>query len=390
MLSSVALQAQFRLHSRWLSNQTYNSGPDQGVTRIARELIFATPDATTLKIIDPYTVIARQTKPISIDMENGLYVNNINGGFWLKQFEAATNRYVICIGSIRHSDSTGNGRKFGRATDVYLALYKNNLDSTKLTVVEKHVRKSWTVDQKSPRIQSVGASVEQYNRAAVRDSIIFTAAPGTNTGENIRFRQVSLQPTQSIQANIFKPLKLPADWDKEDDDEPLNPTRTSTSFRFMVTHIETLQIDTDDETANSPTDLRNKAEYLGILNAEVITNARVFSVNFFDFPARTNATAPSVRLGLGEKRANPARSNTIFVVPKTQFENAKLRFSGWLSEIDDNYGAEASYKQEKILENNQYKEVLLKNLNSGENFFDIKKAGINATLRVHFEIQELN
>ena len=74
--------AQFRLHTKWVNNQTISSGPNQGWPRIARELIFATPEANTLKMIEPTSAIAKPTKPIRFDMENGIFVNNICWNFY--------------------------------------------------------------------------------------------------------------------------------------------------------------------------------------------------------------------------------------------------------------------------------------------------------------------
>ena len=166
--------AQFRLHTKWVNSLTVTSGPNQGLPRIARELIFATPEANTLKMIDPFSVIPRPTKPISFDMENGVYVNNV-GSFDFKTYDPAKLRYVIALPSIRLSDIIEGGRKKGRAKRVYLAFYKLPFDSTKLAVVEKHTNLSWTIDNKSPRIFPVSGSLEDFDKIAVNiDSVIFT------------------------------------------------------------------------------------------------------------------------------------------------------------------------------------------------------------------------
>ena len=148
--------AQFRLHTKWVNNLTVSSGRDQGFPRIARELIFATPEANTLKMIDPLTVIPRQTKPISIDMENGVYVNNISD-FDFKVYDPEKNRYVIAAPILRLFDFTKDGRKYGKARRIYYAFYKHPFDSTKLSVVEKHTEFQWTLDNKMPKVHYSGA-----------------------------------------------------------------------------------------------------------------------------------------------------------------------------------------------------------------------------------------
>lgn len=388
--ASFVANAQFRLHTKWTNSLQLTSGPDAGITRIARELIFATPEANTLKMVDPFTVIARSTKPLSIDMENGVYVNNI-GSFDAKIFDPILNRYIIALPMVRLSDTKKDGKTYGRGKRVYLALYKNNFDSTRLIVVEKHAAISWTTGNQNPVVRPSIPSISEYTSLATRvDSLEFRAAAGTSTGSVNKLIDITKALPQSIKTNkpfVFPNGKAP---EEEDTEEPLNVTRTSTSFRFMVKSIETLNIDTDDEKLMKEVSNKNKAEYLGVLVAEAVTNSKVFSVNFFNFPSKSNTAANPVRLGLGEKRAIPNSSNTIFTIPRNQFETAKLRFAGSLAEIDEDYKEELSYNAELILENNQFREVMLKNLISGENYFDIKKAGVNFTLRVHFEIQELN
>lgn len=388
--ASFVANAQFRLHTKWTNALQHTSGPDAGITRIARELIFATPEANTLKMVDPFTVIARPTKPISIDMENGVYVNNI-GTFDAKLFDAALNRYIIALPMVRLSDTKKDGKTFGRGKRVYLALYKNNFDSTRLTVVEKHASLSWTIGNQSPVVRVSSPSISEYTSNAVKvDSLEFRAAAGTSTGSIAKPIDLTKAFPQSIKAN--KPIVLPGYKapEEEEEDQLLNITRTSTSFRFMVKSIETLNIDTDDEKAVNDVSFKNKAEYLGVLVAEAITNAKVFSVNFFNFPSKNTGSPNPVRLAMGEKRAIPNSGNTIFTIPRNQFETAKLRFAGSLSEIDEDYKVEMSYTAELILDNNQFREVLLKNLFSGTNYFDIKRPGVGFTLRVHFEIEELN
>lgn len=380
--------AQFRLHTKWTNSLQHTSGPDAGITRIARELIFATPEANTLKMVDPFTVIARPTKPISIDMENGVYVNNISA-FDAKIFDAALNRYIIALPMVRLSDTKINGKTFGRGKRVYLALYKNNFDSTRLTVVEKHASLNWTIGNQSPAVQVSSPSISEYTTIAVRlDSVEFRAAAGTSTGSFPKLIDLTKAMPQSIQSN--RPIVLPPKPDDDDSTQLLNVTRTSTSFRFMVKSIETLNIDTDDEKVVPNASFKNKAEYLGVLVAEAITSNKVFSVNFFNFPSRTNSAANPVRLAMREKRTIPNSGNTIFTIPRNQFETAKLRFAGSLSEIDEDYKVEMSYTSELILDNNQFREVLMKNLFSGTNYFDIRRTGVGFTLRVHFEIEELN
>lgn len=387
--ASFIANAQFRLHTKWTNALQHTSGPDAGVTRIAKELIFATPEANTLKMVDPFTVIARPTKPISIDMENGVYVNNI-GAFDAKIFDAALNRYIIALPMVRLSDTKKDGKTFGRGKRVYLALYKNNFDSTRLTVVEKHASLSWTIGNQSPMVRVSSPSISEYTSNAVKvDSLEFRAAAGTSTGSVAKPIDLSKALPQSIKAN--KPIVLPGyKAPEEEEDQLLNVTRTNTSFRFMVKSIETLNIDTDDEKVVPNASFKNKAEYLGVLVAEAITNAKVFSVNFFNFPSKNTGSPNPVRLAMGEKRAIPNSGNTIFTIPRNQFETAKLRFAGSLSEIDEDYKVEMSYTAELILDNNQFREVLLKNLFSGTNYFDIKRPGVGFTLRVHFEIEEMN
>ena len=388
--ASFVANAQFRLHTKWTNSLQHTSGPDAGITRIARELIFATPEANTLKMVDPFTVIARPTKPISIDMENGVYVNNI-GTFDAKLFDAALNRYIIALPMVRLSDTKKDGKTFGRGKRVYLALYKNNFDSTRLTVVEKHASLSWTIGNQSPVVRVSSPSISEYTSNAVKvDSLEFRAAAGTSTGSIAKPIDLTKAFPQSIKAN--KPIVLPGYKapEEEEEDQLLNITRTSTSFRFMVKSIETLNIDTDDEKAVNDVSFKNKAEYLGVLVAEAITNAKVFSVNFFNLPSKSTGSHNSVRLAIGEKRAIPNSGNTIFTIPRNQFETAKLRFAGSLAEIDEVTKLEMPYTSEFMLENNQFREVLLKNLFSGTNYFDIKRPGVGFTLRVHFEIEELN
>lgn len=380
--------AQFRLHTKWTNSLQHTSGPDAGITRIARELIFATPEANTLKMVDPFTVIARPTKPISIDMENGVYVNNISA-FDAKIFDAALNRYIIALPMVRLSDTKINGKTFGRGKRVYLALYKNNFDSTRLTVVEKHASLNWTIGNQSPAVQVSSPSISEYTTIAVRlDSVEFRAAAGTSTGSFPKLIDLTKAMPQSIQSN--RPIVLPPKPDDDDSTQLLNVTRTSTSFRFMVKSIETLNIDTDDEKVVPNASFKNKAEYLGVLVAEAITSNKVFSVNFFNFPSKNTGSPNPVRLAMGEKRTIPNSGNTIFTIPRNQFETAKLRFAGSLSEIDEDYKVEMSYTSELILDNNQFREVLMKNLFSGTNYFDIRRPGVGFTLRVHFEIEELN
>lgn len=395
--------AQFRLHTKWVNNLTVASGPNQGLPRIARELIFATPEANTLKMIDPFSVIPRPTKPISFDMENGVYVNNI-GSFDFKTYDPAKLRYVVALPSVRLSDISEDGRKKGRAKRVYLAFYKLPFDSTKLAVVEKHVNLSWTVDNKSPRVYPVSGSLEDFDKMAVIvDSVIFTAAAGTNTGINARSANSIIskfQPTQSLQVSpaktkmyedIFKDLLEP------NDENLLNPLRTSTSFRLTITLIENLRIDNADEAGfkNLNLNMINKGEYYGSLYATVKHQSSVITdLTIFDSPIKISGDsyAHFTYWGLNEKKP-VVNSSSIFTIPRANFETSKLFIIGGLYEGNLVAGPAGNYSTQNnfaiISSTDNSRNIFLKDLKSGANTYTISKNGVDYW-KIYFDIIAIN
>ncbi|PJE46328.1 MAG: hypothetical protein CUR34_10145 [Sediminibacterium sp.] len=392
--------AQFRLHTKWVNNLTVTSGPNQGLPRIARELIFATPEANTLKMIDPFSVIPRPTKPVSFDMENGVYVNNI-GSFDFKTYDPAKLRYVVALPSVRLSDITEDGRKKGRAKRVYLAFYKLPFDSTKLAVVEKHVNLSWTVDNKSPRVYPVSGSLEDFDKMAVIvDSVIFTAATGTNTGINAKSANSIIskfQPTQSLQVSPTK-TKMYEDIFKDflepNDENLLNPLRTSTSFRLTITLIENLVVDKTDEKGIKNSNFINKGEYYGSLNAIVQHQSSVITnLTFFDSPVKNGTSnAHFTYWSLNEKKP-VVNSSSIFTIPRANFENAKLHIKGSLYEgnIDHESTGDYSTKDNTTIvnANDNFRNIFLKDLKSGANSYIIRNNGVDYW-KIYFDIIAIN
>ena len=397
MISSFA---QFRLHTKWVNNQTVTSGPNQGLPRIARELIFATPEANTLKMIDPFSVIPRPTKPVSIDMENGVYVNNI-GSFDFKVYDPSKNRYVITAPSIRLADFNQNGRKFGKAKRVYFAFYKHPFDSTKLSVVEKHADLTWTVDNKMPQVRYVSANLDEFDKTAtIVDSIVFNAASGTNTGTNTKVANgiiSNFKPIQSLQLNPIRAKKIEdelAEVLKSNDDENLNPLRTSTSFRLTITMIENLVIDKTDEKGLNDASFKNKGEYYGSLNATVQHQSSVITnLNFFDSPVKNGTSyAHFTYWSLNEKKP-VTNSSAIFTIPRANFENAKLHIKGGLYEGNIDHESKGDYatKDNTTIVNvtDNFRNIFLKNLKSGANTFIISKNGVDYW-KIYFDIIAIN
>ncbi|HLD54491.1 MAG TPA: hypothetical protein VJA82_14375 [Sediminibacterium sp.] len=395
--------AQFRLHTKWVNNLTVSSGPNQGLPRIARELIFATPEANTLKMIDPFSVIPRPTKPISFDMENGVYVNNV-GSFDFKTYDPAKLRYVIALPSIRLSDIIEGGRKKGRAKRVYLAFYKLPFDSTKLAVVEKHTNLSWTIDNKSPRIFPVSGSLEDFDKIAVNiDSVIFTAAAGTNTGINAKSANSIIskfQPTQSLQVSptktkmyedIFKDILEP------NDENLLNPLRTSTSFRLTITLIENLRIDNADEAGfkNLNLSMTNKGEYYGTLNATVKHQSSVITnLTIFDSPIKISGDSYAHFTYWGPNERRPvANSSSIFTIPRANFETSKLFIIGGLYEGNLVAGPAGNYSTQNnfaiISSTDNSRNIFLKDLKNGANSYIISKNGVDYW-KIYFDIIAIN
>lgn len=392
--------AQFRLHTKWVNNLTVSSGRDQGFPRIARELIFATPEANTLKMIDPLTVIPRQTKPISIDMENGVYVNNISD-FDFKVFDPVKNRYVIAAPILRLFDFTKDGRKYGKARRIYYAFYKHPFDSTKLSVVEKQTEFQWTLDNKMPKVHYSGADLFQFdNNAIFIDSVVFNAVSGTNTGMNVKSTNTifpKLQPTQSLQISPFKAKKLEdelADILQPNEEDRLNPLRTSTAFRLTITMIENLVIDRTDEKGLKVASFKNKGEYYGSLNATVQHQSSVIAnLNFFDSPVKNGTSyAHFTYWNLNEKKS-VTNSSANFTIPRANFENAKLHIKGGLYEGNIDHESKGDYATKDnttiISSNDNSRNIFLKDLKSGANTFIISKNGVDYW-KIYFDIIATN
>lgn len=392
--------AQFRLHTRWVNNLTVSSGPDRGMPRIARELIFATPEANTLKMIDPLTIIPRQTKPISIDMENGVYVNNI-GSFDFKIYDPARQRYIIALPIIRIADITEGGRKMGRGKRVYMALYKLPFDSSKLAVVEKHIDLSWTVDNKSPRVLPVAPSLEDFDKMAKRvDSVLFSAAVGTNTGNNAKtFNGVisNFRPTQSLQVSpsIAKKIEeaIPEIF-MPNEENRLNPYRKSTAFRLTITMIENLVIDKKDEKGIKDPNFINKGEYYGSLNATIQYQSSVIAnLNFFDSPVKNGTSYGHFTYWSINEKKPVSNSAAIFTIPRANFENAKLHFKGDLYEGNIDFESIGEYKTKDnttiVSTTDNFRNIFLKDLKSGANTFIINKNGVDYW-KIYFDIIATN
>jgi len=392
VLISFNSVAQFRLHTKWTNSSTYSSGVDAGVVRIAREIIFPSNGLNSVKMVDPYTLMPVATKPIlKFDFENGYNVNNLTS-FYLREFDAANNRYVIAVFN-RGADFTKNNRRYGKGLYTFYAFYKNNFDSTKLGVVEKNYEVSWTVDNKMPSVQAASASMDMFNTHAIfKDSVVFTAAPGTNTGNNVYVKDIKNaitklgSPLQSITVKNMPIINIP----EPNDDEPLNANRRSTSFNLKITHIENLVIDTDDEK-QAPADMKNKGEYYGDVNAVIQHNSRVIATsNFFSTPSNQNSYSHFTYWNKNEKRVLSAIPSITFVVPRAEFENAKLYFKGLLNEGDVDTKLEIPYTAKTIINSaDNSRNIFLKNLISGENYYDISAGGVTYW-RIYFTIVELN
>lgn len=392
--------AQFRLHTKWVNNQTVSSGRDQGMPRLARELIFATPDANTLKMIDPFSVIARPTKPMSFDMENGVYVNNISN-FDLKVFDPTRNRYVIAAPSFRVADFSKNGRRYGKAYRYYFAFYKHPFDSTKLSVVEKFSEVIWTIDNKMPQVHYSGANLYEFDEYAIfRDSVVFNAVSGTNTGMNVKATNTifpKLQPTQSLQISPARAKKLEeelADILQPNEEDRLNAYRTSTSFKLTITMIENLVVDRTDEKGLKVASFKNKGEYYGSLNATVQHQSSVITnLNFFDSPVKNGTSyAHFTFWSLNEKKPVTNSSST-FTIPRANFENAKLHIKGGLYEGNIDHESTGDYATKDnstiVSVNDNSRNIFLKDLKSGANTFIISKNGVDYW-KIYFDIIELN
>lgn len=392
--------AQFRLHTRWVNNLTISSGPDRGMPRIARELIFATPEANTLKMIDPLTIIPRQTKPISIDMENGVYVNNISN-FELKVFDPARNRYVIASPSFRVADFSKNGRRYGKALRYYYAFYKHPFDSTKLSVVEKMVELNWTIDNKMPQVRYGAADLFEFDQNAIfRDSVVFNAVSGTNTGMNAKLANSVIskfQPTQSLQVSPAMTKKLEEELGeifKPNEEDRLNPYRTSTAFRLTITMIENLVIDKKDEKGVKDPNFINKGEYFGSLNATVQHQSSVIAnLILFDSPVKNGTSYGHFTYWSLNEKKPVSNSVAIFTIPRANFENAKLHFKGDLYEGNIDYESIGEYKTKDnttiVSTTDNFRNIFLKDLKSGANTFIINKNGVDYW-KIYFDIIATN
>lgn len=390
--------AQFRLHTKWVNNQTISSGPNQGWPRIARELIFATPEANTLKMIEPTNVIARPTNPISFDMENGIFVNNISN-FELKVFDPEKNRYVIAAPSFRVADFSKNGRRYGKALTYYFAFYKHPFDSTKLSVVEKLAEAIWTIDNKMPKVTSYGPDLHQFdNNAIFQDSVVFNAVSGTNTGMNVKATNgiiPKLQPTQSLQISPAIAKRIIGKFDSNPNEEDrLNPYRTSTSFRLTITMIENLVIDRTDEKGLKNPLIKNKGEYFGSLNAIVQHQSSVITnLTFFDSPIKNGTSdAHYTYWSLNEKKP-VSNSSSIFTIPRANFENAKLHIKGSLYEGNLEHESKVDYATKDfttiVNANDNFRNIFLKDLKSGANSYIIRNNGVDYW-KIYFDIIAIN
>lgn len=392
--------AQFRLHTKWVNNQTVASGPNQGLPRITRELIFATPEANTLKMIDPFTIIPRPTKPISIDMENGVYVNNV-GSFDFKIFDPAKQRYIIAAPIVRGADFSKNGRRYGKAHRTYFAFYKHPFDSTKLSVVEKYVDVIWTIDNKMPKVNYLSAGLDEFDKQAIfRDSVVFNAAAGTNTGNNVKSVNgliAKFQPQQSIKITEAIAKRNESLFDeilKPNEEDRLNPFRTSTSFRLTITMIENLVIDKTDEKGLNVASFKNKGEYYGSLNATVQHQSSVITnLSIFDSPVKNGTSnAHFTYWSLNEKKP-VVNSSSIFTIPRANFENAKLHIKGSLYEgnIDHESKGDYSTKDNTTIVNvtDNFRNIFLKDLKSGANSYIIRKNNVDYW-KIYFDIIAIN
>lgn len=397
--------AQFKVAGTWINHQRYTSGVDAGLFRISQKLIFTTQgnDISMLKMVDPCNHVGYKANGIlKFDVEANQPVNNVRDPY--ETWQSGQGRRLILYGQYNLPDSSANGRTWARLAFRMLALYKNGADSTKLMVTEKVHYGRYTKDNKSPRIDMGSVRLEDmYQTGQLVDSIVFTGAPGTNTGANVQAVAIGLNKSTSFAAKINL---APAEKEKLDDvirritekdtdpvSDNLNANKNSTLFEFTIKSVETLQ--TDNESCE-PQEYKNKAEYLGTLTAAVWSdqNIKRFTIGeFFDYKSTAVGSPKPLVLGINEKKPVTGNNSTVNGIPKAAFDKTTLRISGFLGEVNlvckgTDYNHEVSMMQEA----NEFSAVYLKDLKSGDNTIDIKKSVKGQTIgfRIHFSVIEKN
>jgi predicted nucleic-acid-binding Zn-ribbon protein len=401
---AVLGMAQFPVKGTWINTTKYTSGADAGLFRIANKLVIASDalDIDELKMVDPFTVVGTNVGgTLRIEQEGGVYVNNMQAPADL--WQSVPGRHLVEFGSYRLADSTGrDGRKWGRRVHCLLALYKNYGDSSKLMVAERRYISRFTADNKMPKVQGVYDLNALYVDGQLIDSLVFTGATGTNTGSNVK--AITLPRTQSISFTPSpkqqKAINNLVGRLKKEDEAPaegagLNVNGNTTQYELIIHSVETLQ--TDNENCEAA-EYKNKAEYLGVLNAGAwgAGNMQRFNAGtFMNYPGNNTGSPKPLVLAKGQPHTITANLSKVFSIGKNEFKVSTLRITGYLSEINfpcDKNGNEMGYEADELQTSGGQTSVLLKDLKQGFNYLDIKKI-VNSkllTFRIHFEITEKN
>jgi hypothetical protein len=306
-----------------------------------------------------------------------------------KIWDNVAKRHIIIFESAERRN-TRNNRLWKDIEYYAYAFYHNPNNLKQLIVVLRQGVRSCTIDNKMPQIHQPNPDIGLYNSLPIIDSVVFNGLDDARTLDvPSSFTNIS-SPIGQNGIEGVRVTGLPSNLGSILTNK-LNPSKTQ--FRLVITGFETLTTDDDRCNGQVVSEYRNKAEYLGVLQAWIKYNASCNGSgdignfgNIFNFPASSTPAVPNALILEPNKKHSVNISRNI-TISAGQFNNTTLVIGGFLNEIDICTALEIPYTSRTVQTRNGCATMLFRDMNVGANYIDIKTN--RDTFRIHFEVSEL-
>jgi hypothetical protein len=249
-------------------------------------------------------------------------------------------------------------------------------------------------------IRPLATPLELFNAGVLLDKVAFSGLNGAKTRPDppVQTTPQAPQPAREVPTGTFSnntiegvAINLPPNFNASGLAELLvnfDPNRTN--YRFVIKEIENLTVDNDPCNGSTNNLWRDKAEYLGQLDAWIAFSSSCVQTSsspsvgrFFNFPAARQSASPNPLI-LTKNQKHSINMSRDLSITANQFNNARLVFSGWLSEVNICSAHELGYTARNILTTGNCRSVMLKDLKPGDGFIEI---GNNTDkIRIHYSI----
>jgi hypothetical protein len=389
LMFSTASLAQFWVKGTWVNNARQPNGH----FRIANKIEISDNNFSKVSVIGSGTF--RKVGDGYGEPSSGFYQVTFKGHQDHvvtqadKKWDNVAKRHIFIFRSAERKN-TRNNRLWKDIEYYAYAFYQNPNNYKQLIVVLRKGVHSFTIDNKMPQISDNRSIIDRYNDLPLIDSVVFNGlddartqdvpASFTNISSPIGGNKIEGVQVTGLPSNLGSILT-----------NKLNPSKTQ--FRLVITGFETLTTDDDRCNGQVVSLYKNKAEYLGVLQAWIKYNASCNGSgdignfgNIFNFPASNTSAVPNALILEPNKKHSVNISRNI-TISAGQFNNTTLVIGGFLNEIDICTVQEIPYTSRIVKPSSGCVTLLFKDMNVGANYIDIK-TNID-TFRIHFEVSEL-